>query len=204
MPDYASWIAEKRAEAEALGGKPLRNLPGAGQEFALHRVTGRTPGEIVNPITGEVVSDCLTIAKLSASLGMTSSELTDKLEAMGYVNRVLKTNDVPMVCDPVRTKPCYYHSPEAAQGAIAAGLVVPLTVRRNGIDMYLILITPEGQRRIRETVTVKRSSPARVDARRKAVADLLRRGHSQSAIVHETGIPKQTVSRIAKTALKTG
>ena len=37
MPDYASWIAEKRAEAEALGGKPLRNLPGAGQEFDLPR-----------------------------------------------------------------------------------------------------------------------------------------------------------------------
>lgn len=43
------------------------------------------------------------------------------------------------------------------------------------------------------------SRKVRVKARR--IGELLKAGHTQAAIVHRTGLPKQTVSRIAKTVL---
>ena len=200
-PEYAVWLAEKRASAKARGGKPLRNLPGAGTEFSLPRSRGRAKGEIVNPVTGEVVSGCLTIAKLADSLKLRPVEVTDILEELGCVQRVLRWHNVPMICDPrgFLVKPSYYHAPEVTRHGLEAGLAVPLVMVRNGVEMCLVLITPEGQGAVRERLATKAGKPAtlsKADARRGEVGRLMAAGRSQAEIVRETGIPKQTVSRI--------
>ena len=203
MPDYASWIAEKRAEALELGGKPLRYLPSAGKSHGLRDVQGRETGEIVNPVTGEVFTDCLTISKLSASLNITAKQLTDELEKLGCVHRVLKYHTVPAISAPHMTKAVYYEGPEATPWGEENGLVIPVNVHRGGRDLEMLLITPAGQALVRKPKAPERPVKSRAEERRKTVLELLRDGLSQSAIVYQTGIPKQTVSRIVKTTLET-
>lgn len=203
MPDYASWITEKRAEALELGGKPLRYLPSAGKRHGLRNVQGRETGEIVNPVTGEVFTGCLSIAKLSASLNVTASKLTDALEKLGCVHRVLKYLTVPAISDPHMTKAVYYEGPEATPWGVENSLVIPVTVHHRGRDLEMILITPAGQALLSKPQAPQRPATSRVEERRKTVLDLLRGGLPQSAIVQKTGIPKQTVSRIVKTQLET-
>lgn len=202
MADYASWIAKQKANALARGGKSLRNLPGADDVDEFPHATNRKRGEIVNPVTGEIVTDCLTIARLSEALGITSHTLGRMLVDLGCAVLVLSTKEVPMVCAPHLTKPRYEHVPEATHDGVEAGLVIPVMFRHGGRKTQCILITPKGQAAVRAAL-VERETAAReagkVRTKQKLVSQLLEAGLSQAAIVRKTGLPQQTVSRIMKT-----
>jgi hypothetical protein len=108
--DYHDWIAAKRAEAEARGGKPLKYVPSRHNEgfyldgeddLPIPRDIKLAPGEIYNPRTGEIATDCLSIKKMAEELGITSHKLTDEMERQGLVKRVLDFKEVPMICNPL-------------------------------------------------------------------------------------------------------
>lgn len=204
---YSDWLAIKRAEADARGGKPwtLTMLANAKEEADAGRngfcIAGRKPGEIVNPETGEIVTDCVTIGTLAETLGTTTARLTDLMEQRGIVHRVLAWKDVPMICNPVLRKPYYYRTPEAAMSAIRAGLVVPIEGRwgegGTGILRPMILITPKGQKLIQKTFAPTTEVPeaAAYRLRRESINRLHRDGRGVSEIVRLTGIPRRTVFR---------
>jgi len=205
--DYAEWITARRVEAAARGGKPwtLTMLANAKQEVNARRggffVADRTPGEIMNPETGEIVTNCVTMGKLAETLGITTARLTDLMEQRGLVHRVLTWKEIPMRCNPFFRRPEYYRSPEATPTAIRAGLVVQIVgrwgERGTGIPRPMILITPKGQELIRKTFAstteVPEAAPYRL--RRESINRLHREGRSASEIVRLTGIPRRTVFR---------
>lgn len=206
MRDYSEWIAAQRRDAIARGGKPLRNLPGADDRDPFPHVTNRKPGEIVNPVTGEIVTGCLSIARMSQALGISSHDLGRMLVDLGCAVLILTAQEVPMICAPHLTKPRYQHTPEATYEGVEAGLVIPVMFRNGGRKTQCILITPTGQEAVRAALQAKRSAPAKggkVEIKAGQIRELLNAGLSQAAIVRATGLPKQTVSRIVKTLATT-
>ena len=214
MSSYKAWIAAKRAEALDRGGRPLRNLPGRRQErfrwagtqasrvnrgFAIPRQLRREPGEIVNPITGELVNGCLTVSEMARATGLSPHKLTNFLERLGIVQRVLACKDVAMITAPELVKPLYYHTPEVTRHAVERNLAIPIkTVRSNAVQ-ELILITRQGQHLVQDAANTPNVPRRRVDRRRAAIGHLLRQGLSQAEIVKRTSLPKQTVSRHVRT-----
>lgn len=69
--------------------------------------------------------------------------------------------------------------------------------RRRSIHAVTMFVDEEEEAKAMATRSVSRK--VRVKARR--IGELLKGGQSQAAIARETGIPRQTVSRIAKTVL---
>ena len=205
--DYAGWITAKRAEAIARGGRPwtLTMLTKAKQEtYARQRgflMSDRTPGEIVNLETGEIFTDCVTIGALAETFGITTAQLTDRMERCGLVDRVLTRKEIPMQCNPFLRKPAYYLTPEATSAAIQAGLVFQIVGRwgegGTGIPRPMILITPEGQGLVLNSVArmTEGSEVAAYRVRRESINRLHRDGRSASEIVRLTGIPRRTVFR---------
>ncbi|MER8645083.1 hypothetical protein [Mesorhizobium sp. M1252] len=214
MSSYKAWIAAKRVEALDRGGRPLRNLPDRRHErfrwagtqagrvnrgFTIPRHLRREPGEIVNPITGELVNGCLTILEVARATRLSSHKLADILERLGILQRVLACKDVPTITAPELVKPLYYHTPEVTRQAVEANLAVPIKMVRSEAVKELILITQRGQLLVEHAVN-RGSVPQRsVDSRRAAIGHLLRQGHSQAEIVRRTSLPKQTVSRHVRT-----
>ncbi|MDQ1196367.1 winged helix-turn-helix domain-containing protein [Agrobacterium sp. SORGH_AS 787] len=205
--DYSEWIAAKRAEAIARGGRrwTLTMLTKAKQEAYARRggffIAGRKPGEIVNPETGEVATGCVTIGSLAETLGITTPQLTDHMEQCGIVDRVLTRKEVPMQCNPFFRKPDYYRTPVAAPAAVRAGLVVQIVGRwgkgGTGIPRPLILVTSKGQDFVRQ-VFAQTTDLAEVPGhriRRESITRLHREGRGASEIVRLTGIPRRTVFR---------
>lgn len=202
MADFAAWIAAQREAAIARGGKPLTFVPsGDGRGFPY--AARRKRGEIINPLTGEIVTGCLTISKLSDQLGVSSQKVTDALEKIGAVVRVLTTKEVPMICAPEVTKPRYERVPQATSEGVENGLVIPITFDHGGRKTQCVLITPEGQAAVRVAVTdevkVIGRKPRKVETKMQVIFELLAAGHSQASVVRQTGWPKQTVSRLVKT-----
>lgn len=204
LNNYSEWIAAQRRDAIARGGKPLRKhskRSGADLEpFA--RTEDRKPGEIVNPVTGEIVTGCLTVSKLADRLSVSPQQVTAVLEKAGAVVRVLRTKEVPMVCAPELTKPRYEHTPEVTRDGVEDGLVIPLMFKHGGRQSQCILITPVGQEAVKAALQAKRSAPdkvGKVESKAQRIVELLDAGLSQAAIVRATGFSQQTVSRIMKT-----
>lgn len=204
MLDYANWIAAQRRDAIARGGKPLRKhsqRSGADVEpFA--RIQDRKPGEIVNQLTGEIVTGCLTVSKVADLLSVSPQQVTDVLEKAGAVVRVLRTKEVPMICAPELTKPRYEQTPEVTRDGVEEGLVMPLMFKHGGRLTQCVLLTPAGQKAVKAALQAKREEPAKsgkVETKARRIGELLAAGLSQAAIVRETGLPKQTVSRIMRT-----
>ena len=200
-----AWLAIRRAEAAVRGGKPWSKsqLASMGEEYRKSRQQGdglyvadRKPGEIANPITGEIITDCLTIGRLAELLAVTTDKLTDMLVGIGAVQRVLDHREVPMVCMPAVRKPRYFLTPEATRSGIEDGLVIPVAVYRDGALRGVILITPWGQERLRPIAGIESETPRRgPEERRIVIEKLMRAGHSQAEIVRLTQLPRQTVSR---------
>lgn len=202
MADFAAWIAAQREAAIARGGKPLRDIP-RGNRDPFPRATNRKRGEIINPLTGEIVTGCLTISKLSDQLGLSSQKVTDALEKIGAVVRVLTAKEVPMICAPEVTKPRYERVPQATREGVEDGLVIPITFDHGGRKTQCVLVTPEGQAAVRAALTehmkTKGPKPRKVETKTHVIRELLAAGHSQASVVRQTGWPKQTVSRLVKT-----
>lgn len=197
MPDYHQWLAATRQEALDRGGKPLCNLSAQGPEQGIPFPADRKPGEIINPLTGEIVTGCVVLSVFADALGITTHKLTDRLEALKIVQRVLKTKDIPMVCAPQLRKPEYYLSPEATRCGILDGLIIPIQLEGKGIERDCLLLTPEGQKRCRATALDVPIKPAtKIEERRQRIKELLDHGKTQAEISRVLSIPKQTISRI--------
>lgn len=206
MIDFTQWIAQQRADAKARGGKRWTyTMLAAAKQEAKSRTNGfyvadRKPGEIVNPVTGEIITDCVTIGNLAASLGITTARLTDLMEQRGLVHRVLTCKYVPMICHSDYRKPYYYHTPEATPEAVRAGLVAQITGQwgagRKGALRLMILVTPEGQRLMQSLFSTPTDTPVKAKlVRRESVERLHRQGRTPSEIVSMTGISRRTVFR---------
>lgn len=197
----------------ARGGKPWSKsqLASMGEEYRKSRregdslyVADRKPGEIANPITGEIVTDCLSIGRLAELLKVTTDKLTDIMDRLGLVQRVLDYREVPMVCMPAVRKPRYFLTPAVTRCGIEAGLVVPIETYRDDALRAIILITPRGQEKLRQAAGGKsETAQSKPDERRKAIEKLMRAGHSQVEIVRFTQLPRQTVFRHVR-ALRDG
>jgi DNA-binding CsgD family transcriptional regulator len=201
---YAAWIAAKRSEAEARGAKPLRHVPSRHSEgfylngegdLPIPPTVQLAPGEILNPTTGEIITDCLSIKNLAVSLGVTSHRLTDEMERQGLVNRVLDVKEVPMVSDPAFRKPRYFHTPQVRKEAVADGLVITIKVQRK---RDLILITPKGQDLLRERLNERRKPISKHEERRKTIVALAAEGKTAAQIAGLTQLPRSTVFRHLK------
>ena len=200
--EYNDWLANHKAASKARGGRLIR--PPSREEEERYRrakeegwshIRGHRkwkPGEIVNPITGEIVTDCLSIAKLAEKAGMTSSKLIDHMETLGTVHRVLDIRQVPMVCAPELQKPRYDRKPEATCWAVEEGYRIPIKVNRSvGMEVKrisMILITPEGQRYVTQRFGKKAGKAGQI------VGHLFSEGKSQAEIVQLTGYTQQLVS----------
>lgn len=203
--DYAEWIAAKRAQALASGGKPWSRtmLTAAKLEATVRRhgvhMCHRKPGEIINPTTGEVFMGCVTIGNLASSLGTTTARLTDLMERHDLVHRVLTWKLRPMICNPGHRKPNYYLTPEATPAALQAGLLAQIIGQwgagRTGSLRPMILVTPEGQRIVRVAFSLPVKPTNAIHARRKSVEHLHRQGRTPAEIISMTGIARRTVFR---------
>lgn len=199
--NYKGWLAAQKTAALARGGKPLRMTGGSDcREFP--RVAQRRAGEIINPLTGEVVTGCLTASKLSGELGLSSRKIYDQLEKAGAVARVLRARDVPMICAPWLTKPMYEHVPEVTCAGVEDGLVIPITFIHGGRETQCILITEKGQAVVSAALAGKTSevrAPGKMETKKQIIRELLALGHSRAEVMRQTGWPKQTVSRLIMT-----
>jgi len=201
---YAAWIAAKQSEAEARGAKPLKYVPSRHSEgfylngqgdLPIPPTVKLAPGEILNPITGEIITDCLSIKNLAAELGITSHKLTDQMERQGLVNRVLDVKEVPMVCDPALRKPRYFHTPQVTHEAVADGLVIAIKVQRR---RDLILITPKGRDLLREALGDGPTAISKPKKTRRTIMALAGDGKTASEIINQTRLPRSTVFRHLK------
>ncbi|MDW9622912.1 winged helix-turn-helix domain-containing protein [Sinorhizobium meliloti] len=209
MTSYREWLEGHKEASQARGGRPIRPPSRTDEGYFLRAKAegwdhirgyrGWKSGEIVNPITGEIVTNCLTVAKLSTEIDMTSHKLIDLMETLGLLHRVLAWRNVPMICVPGHLKPQYYHKPEATRWAIEEGYCIPITVDRAvGFEQKrfeMILITPEGQKLIAAKVAPPKERKAKVS---QIVSHLLRAGRSQAEIAKLTGYSQQVVSYHAK------
>lgn len=204
MTSYREWLAGHKAASHARGGRPI-NPPSRADEGYFIRAEregwshirnyrGWKCGEIANPTTGEVVTNCLTIAKLAEKLSTTSTKVIDLMETLGLVNRILSVESVPMVCAPDFWKPRYSHRPEVTTGAVEDGYCIPITVSRSvGFEerrIKMILITPDGQKLLSKKLAPVRREGKATDI----VKHLLQGGRSQAEIVALTGYSQQAVS----------
>lgn len=202
MIDYLEWLSRKRREAVARGGKPLKNLPGAVAYAEFPFVANRVKGEMVNPLTGEIATGCLTVARMSEELAITPQKVGDEMVALGWSVMVLRAFEVPMLCAPHLTKPRYYHSPEATSYGVWEGFVIPVRFEHGGRETTCMFITPDGQEKLKASLMTRSARAGRMKSkavtRRQAVGQLLAKGLSQAEISRQTNLPKQTVSRMVK------
>lgn len=204
MTNYREWLEGHKDTSRARGGRPI-NPPSRVDEGYFHRAEregwshirnyrGWKRGEIVNPTTGEVVTNCLTISKLAEKLSTTSHKVIDLMETQGFVNRVLSVESVPMICAPDFRKPQYSHRPVVTTEAVEDGYCIPITVNRSvGFEerrIKMILITPDGQRLIASRMVGNRKH----NKAGQVIKHLVREGKSQVEITALTGFSKQQVS----------
>ncbi|UWU21089.1 hypothetical protein N2601_17855 [Rhizobium sp. CB3060] len=205
VPAFNDWMRAVRADAISRGGKAWSKseLTRMGAEYrrkgSMLHVQDRQPGEIANPITGELVTGCLSIGRLAASLGITTDQLTDEMERLQLVHRVLDFREVPMIIDPALRKPRYFQTPEASPKGIEKGLVIPIETHLGGGQFRtMIVITPQGQALLGRAGRNEKRPEKKIDQKRCLIEELMAAGHRQAEIVRMTSFPKQTVSRYVK------
>lgn len=204
---YTEWLDAVRWAAKVNGAKAwtASGLARANKEYrdvGVDRqpyILQRKAGEIVNPMTGEIVTGCLTVGKLARKLGITTAKLTDQMVRKGLVQRVLSYREVPMVCERSFRKPDYHLTPDPLPSAVEAGLLIPIKGRwnaeRSGPIRTMILVTPKGQKLLSSSQLAKDTPRKKVDVQREAIHRLYRDGRSPTAIADLTGIPRRTIFR---------
>lgn len=145
----------------ARGGKPLPFVPSGklnghdklNPPHIQQAIVGREPGEIICPYTGEVITGCLTPAKLAKELGLTTRTLLAHLKTLGIAHEVLDRKEVPLVSAPNLKKCEYFHRSRLTPWAIERGYGVSVTMPnrgRSGNLPELDLLTPDGQRYVKD------------------------------------------------------
>lgn len=198
-PSYEEWITQHRQAAKERGGKAFR-FPRDAEGHKFPVVKGRQTGEIVNPLTGEIVTGCLTVSKLAAQLGTSSQQVNNALEKMGAVVRVLRPKERPMLLAPHLTKTSWERQPEATGAGIEDGLVIQLRFGHGNRESECILVTPSGQAAVSGSLKgdLAPTKPGKVEAKQKIIRALIDEGLTQAQIARKTGWPRQTVSRLIK------
>ncbi|MFC3725807.1 helix-turn-helix domain-containing protein [Neoaquamicrobium sediminum] len=208
---HREWLNDHRRASEARGGRPFTASEVIGESYRYNRdrkhntshidgFRNRTKGEVVNPLTGEVARNCLTIARTAKWLSLhrdteiTTRKLTVVLEEIGWINQVLTPQQVPMVQAPELRKVDYRHRPEATQVAVRDNILIPLTIKRDGKNIDMILVTPEGQLRLSREITERLKERKRTRKARAIIKHLVDQGRRQAEIVELTGYSKQAVS----------
>lgn len=204
---YTEWLDAVRLTAKANGGKAwtASGLARANKEYrdvGVDRqpyIMHRKAGEMVNPITGEIVTGCMTVGKLAGKLGITTAKLADQMVRKRLVQRVLSYREVPMVCERSFRKPDYHLTPDPLPSAVEAGLLIPIKGRwnaeRSGPIRTMILVTPKCQKLLTSSQLAKDKPRKRLDVQREAIHRLYRDGRSPTDIAGLTGIPRRTVFR---------
>jgi hypothetical protein len=155
MPDTCStfrqWLDDHRRASVARGGRALRlYLKPRCQRSA---TAARKPGEIINPETGEVLTNCLTVAKFAQAVEMSTRALIGHLKTLGLLQDVLEWKEVPMVQAPHLTKSEYSHRARLTPWARGTGFGVTIetsTRLGTGMQVECDLLTREGQRYVAE------------------------------------------------------
>ncbi|WP_313031156.1 hypothetical protein [Brucella sp.] len=203
---FRLWLDEVSKKAKARGGIAWTKTMLRNAKLEANRQThDKTPiihdrkrGEIVNPITGEISTGCLSIGAFAKALNITTHRLSQTMKHLGMVVYILDYRNVPMVRDAAFQKPRYFHTPDASQSAVKNNLVVPIKVRRKGGFGRFLLVTPLGQKFLRKAVTCGPSQEKAVDTRRKIVASLRCEGLTIREIIERTSFSRRSVLRHMK------
>lgn len=207
-PVFTVWLKAQRGAALRRGGKAwtsrqladLKREQRAGLSQRLY-VADRKAGEIVNRVTGEIVTGCRTFHALAKELQVTTAKLTDAATRLGVVHRILGSKEIRSRVNTATNKTVYFRTPAATPFGVSNGHIIPVTSELgksgDGLRRTMLLITPDGQTLIREALAASAEKPKkRTEVRRSAVNKMLSRGASAAEIIRETGIPRRTVYRL--------
>ncbi|ESZ47998.1 hypothetical protein ACYG9R_02970 [Mesorhizobium sp. RSR565B] len=205
-PCLRGWIKQHKSAGVARGGRSLTAAEVIAESVRYKAEFARpllARGEIFNPITGEIVTGCLSLSKALDALrerhgiDTTVRKLIPLLERKGLVERHLAWRMVPMVTDPTARKPEYRHDAIATRAAVGDGLLISIHYGHKEENWVRTLVTLYGLEflaRLLKTpaVTVKKPKA------RDTVRALLAEGKTQAEIVRSSGMSKQAVSYHAR------
>lgn len=201
-PSLAGWIAQHKSAAIARGGRELTAAEVMG-ESARYKAGPYRPilarGEIFNPVTGEIVTGCLSLSKaldvLRERHGIDAAvrKLIPVLERKGLVEYRLAWRFVRMVTVSTARKPEYRHDAVATRAATGDGLLITIDYGRGGEKLVRTLVTPDGLAFLAELLKAPAGTVKKPRAR-DTVRALLAEGRTQAEIVRLSGMSKQAVS----------
>ncbi|MER8899105.1 MULTISPECIES: hypothetical protein [unclassified Mesorhizobium] len=209
-PGLKDWIEQHKSAAAARGGRAFTATEVIAESVRCKAEISRpflARGEILNPITGEIVTGCLSLSNALGRLrgrhgsDTTVRKLIPTLERAGLTERRLAWRMVPMLTDPTATKPEYRHDAVATRAATADGLLISIHYGQNHERWVRTLVTPEGLAllaRLQKTPTGSVRKPKAQDI----VRALLAEGRTQAEVVRLTAMSKQTVSYHARSISK--
>ncbi|RWH84355.1 MAG: hypothetical protein EOQ86_00935 [Mesorhizobium sp.] len=201
-PGLKGWVKQHKSAAIARGGRPFTAAEVIA-ESVRHKAGCSRPilarGEIVNSITGEIVTGCLSLSKaldvLRERYGIdtTVRKLIPLLERKGLVERRIAWRMVPMVIVPAAMKPEYRYDAVATGAATGDGLLITIHYGPKDENWVRTLVTPDGL----ALFALLLKAPAGTIKKSKArdtVRAMVAEGRTQAEIVRLTGMSKQAVS----------
>ncbi|BCG95983.1 hypothetical protein [Mesorhizobium sp. 131-2-1] len=200
-PGLKGWVKQHKSAAIARGGRSLTAAEVIAESVRYKAESGRpilARGEIFNPITGEIVTGCLSLSNaldvLRERYGIdtTVRKLIPKLERKGLLERRLAWRMVPMVTDTTARKPEYRHDAVATTAAMGAGLLIPIHYGRKEEKWVRTLVTPDGLEFLARLLKAPAGAVKKPKAR-DTVWALLSEGRTQAEIVQLSGMSKQAV-----------
>lgn len=205
-PGLKGWIEHQRAAAIARGGRAFTAAEVIAESRRYKAEVNRpilARGEILNPVTGEVVTDCLSLSKavncLQERYGIdtTVRTLVAELAREGLTERRLAWRMVPLVKDLTLKKPEYRHEAVASRAATCDGLLISIDYGHSHERWVRTLVTREGLAVIARRLKAPEETVKKPKVR-DTVRALLAEGRTQTEIVRLTGCSKQVVSYHAK------
>ncbi|RUT84333.1 MULTISPECIES: hypothetical protein [unclassified Mesorhizobium] len=200
-PGLRGWVMQHKSAAVARGGRSLTAAEVIAESIRYKAECGRpilSRGEIFNPITGEIVTDCLSLSKAVEVLrerhdiGVTVRKLIPMLERKGLTERRLAWRMVPMVTDTTARKPEYRHDAVATRAAMGDGLLLSIQYGPHDEKWIRTLVTPDGLEFLARFLKAP-AGAVKTPKARDIVRALLAEGKTQAEIVQLSGMSKQAV-----------
>ncbi|TKD45282.1 MAG: hypothetical protein E5W98_14200 [Mesorhizobium sp.] len=201
-PSLTGWIKQHKSAAIARGGRSLTAAEVIAESVRYKAECGRpilARGEIFNPITGEIVTGCLSLSKaldiLRGRYGIDTAvrKLIPLLERKGLVEHRVAWRMVPMVTDPTARKPEYRHDAIATRTAMSDSLLISIHYGQKEENWVRTLVTPGGLEFLARFLKAPAGTAKKPKAR-DTVRALLAEGKTQAEIVQLSGMSKQVVS----------
>ncbi|MDF3153238.1 hypothetical protein P3C58_14770 [Mesorhizobium sp. XAP10] len=200
-PGLRAWVKQHKSAAFARGGRSLTAAEVIAESVRYKAECGRpilARGEIFNPITGEIVTDCLSLSKAldvlreRHGIDTTVRKLIPMLERQGLVGRRVAWRMVPMVTDPTVRKPEYRHDAVATRAAVGDGRLISIHYGQREENWVRTLVTPDGLEFLARFLKAPAGAVKKPKAR-DTVRELLAEGRTQAEIVQLSGMSKQAV-----------